>query len=445
MSRNLYDRIIQVGNRQARGMEDSSRWLSASMVLWLPGIYLTTYLGFFEAYELARSNELFSLDYTDNYPVFLIIPAMIPTMFTAYTIINRKRMVYDLINKFNTFHDQTQSGKPGGYGLFLTDYEFGKLPLEDKYQYCIDLNQIGEQIQSTKFRQEIYSSYWESRSLRERAIANMAKTGMKTEGTAKTEFEHSKLAFQLMKDEPKDKLYFNTMFAYLSDSKILGYEESLRLVEEIDSELSPEFDYWKIRLYLLRLKLIFRMNPSLAIEFDQVEVRMNLHRYNKDELRSLERSFASLKKEVLLKQNRLEEFEILTLNKMYLSKWTGRYDPARKNDLARLYRKQGKFDKSLEIFNQLLSLHNQDKNKQRYCIALINIGKTYFVMEDFENSLKTCRESLDLSKDLEYPRAIIESLTIVVKSLKKLDLDDQEQSAELQELIQLHGIEADPD
>ena len=52
--------------------------------------------------------------------------------------------------------------------------------------------------------------------------------------------------------------------------------------------------------------------------------------------------------------------------------------------------------------------------------------------------IKTNRKNLDCYDS-------IESLTIVVKSLKKLDLDDQEQTAELQELIQLHGIEADPD
>ncbi|MBT7459854.1 MAG: hypothetical protein HN794_02300, partial [Euryarchaeota archaeon] len=98
-------------------MEESSKWLSMTMIFWLPGIYLTTYLGFFEAYELAKSQELFSLDYSDNYPVFLIIPAMIPTMFTAYTVLNRKRMMFDIINKFNTFHDQTVLGTSQNQGV----------------------------------------------------------------------------------------------------------------------------------------------------------------------------------------------------------------------------------------------------------------------------------------------------------------------------------------
>ena len=55
-----------------------------------------------------------------------------------------------------------------------------------------------------------------------------------------------------------------------------------------------------------------------------------------------------------------------------------------------------------------------------HCISGINIGKTYFAMGDFEKALNTSRESLDLSKELEYPRAIIESLTVIVKSLEKI-------------------------
>ena len=46
---------------------------------------------------------------------------------------------------------------------------------------------------------------------------------------------------------------------------------------------------------------------------------------------------------------------------------------------------------------------------------------------------------------LEFPRAQIESLTIEVKSLEKLGLENQEKKAELEELINLHGIEASLD
>ena len=413
------------------------------MIFWLPAIYLTTYLGFFEAYELAKSQGLFSLDYSDNYPVFLIIPAMIPTMFTAYTALNRKRMMFDLINKFNMFHDQTVSGKAPPLGFFLTDSDFEKLTLEDKYQYCIDLHLRGEYVQSSKLRQKIYTNYAESKKSRERAIANAAKSGMmETHGSQ--ELEHSKLAFELIKNEPKDRIYFKLMMNYLSDSVVLGYEDCLKLVEEIDSGLSPEFDYWKIRLHLRKLSLISRMNPEFVVNFDQIEAKMNLHKYNEEELRQLEIAFSSLKKEFLLKQNRLDEFEELTLNKMYLRKWTGKPADSGLADLARLYRKQGEFDRSLAIFKQLQSLHLQEKDKSAYCVSMINVAKTYFVKEDFEKALNTSRESLELSKELEYPRAMIESLTIILKSLEKLDLEHQDQRSELEALVKLHGIEADP-
>lgn len=415
------------------------------MIFWLPVIYLTTYLGFFEAYEVAKSQEFFSLDYSDNYPVFLIIPAMIPTLFTAYTVINRKRMMFEVINKFNIFHEQTISENPQKKGFFLTDDEFERLKLEDKYQYCIDLHGRREYSKSTKLRKRIYSKFAESKKPRERAIANLAKSGMKELDSLEEEFEYSKLAFEIIKDEPKDRIYFKIMMGYLYDSVILGYEDSLKLVEEIDSELSPEFDYWKIRLHIRKLFLIFRMKPEFVVNFDQIEAKMNLHKYNEEELRQLEGAFSGLKKEILLKQNRLDEFEELTLNRMFLRKWTGKSAFVGQADLARLYRKQGKFDKSLIIFKQLQSYHLQEKNRRAMCIAEINLGKTYFAMGDFETALNTCRESLDLAKELEYPRAIIECLTVIVKSLEKLDLEHQELQSELEELVKIHGIEADPD
>jgi DNA replication protein DnaD len=66
-------------------------------------------------------------------------------------------------------------------------------------------------------------------------------------------------------------------------------------------------------------------------------------------------------------------------------------------------------------------------------------------MEDFQKSLETSEKSLTMSKELGRISTQIESLTIVVKSLEKLGLENQEQKSELEELINLHGIEADPD
>ena len=426
-------------------MEVSSRWLSFTMIFWLPVIYLTTYLGFYEAYELAISQNLFSLDYSDNYAVFLIIPAMIPTMFTSYTIINKKRMMFDIIKKFDAFHEQTVSGEVKIQGFFLRDSEFEKLTLEDKHQYCVDLNTRGEYIESTKLRKKIYSKFAGSKKVRERAIANLAKCGMTTLDSLEEEFEYSKLAFELIKEEPKDRVYFKIMSRYIADSVVLGYEDSLKIVEEIDTELSPEFDYWKIRLQLRKLFLIYRMNPDFVVNFDQIEAKMNLHMYSKEELQGLEQAIAKLKKEILLKQNRLDEFEELTLNRIYMRKWMGKKYSSGQSDLARLYRKQGEYDRSLMIFKQLQSLHLHKKNRQAYCVSTINIGKTHFAKGNFEDAMNICKETLGLSKELEYPRAMIESLTVIVNSKKRLDLEHQEMQSELEALIKAHGIEADAD
>ena len=428
-------------------MEDSSRWLSATMIFWLPVIYMTTYLGFFEAFELAKSRQLFSLDYPENYPVLLIIPAMIPTIFTAYTVINKKRLMFNLIIKANLFHEEAESGGPVKQGM-LTDSEFDKLPLDDKYQYCIDLKMSGEYGISSRLREKLYLKYVKSKVPRDRAIAYMARSGSPVANLSDMEeFEYSKLAFEEIKDEIKDRIHLKIMYTYCVDSIALGYEKSIRLIEEIESELSPEFDYWKLRLHILKLRRYSRMDPNFVVDFDQIESMMNLHRYNTEELRLLEASFATLRKEILLKQDRLDEFEELTLNKMYLHKWTGKTGllASRRNDLGRLYRKQKKFDESLEILNQNLSLYVHTKHRVKQGIALVNIAKTYFAMEDFQKSLETSEKSLTMSKELGRTSTQIESLTIVVKSLEKLGLENQEQKSELEELINLHGIEADPD
>ena len=76
---------------------------------------------------------------------------------------------------------------------------------------------------STKLRERIYTNFARSKKTRERAIANMAKSGMQTLDSLEEEFEYSKLAFELIKDEPKDK-FFKIMSGYIADSVVIGYE-----------------------------------------------------------------------------------------------------------------------------------------------------------------------------------------------------------------------------
>ena len=66
-------------------------------------------------------------------------------------------------------------------------------------------------------------------------------------------------------------------------------------------------------------------------------------------------------------------------------------------------------------------------------------------MEKYEKSLEICKNSLELSESREFPRAVIESLAIIVKSLEKLGIENQEEQSELNDLVKLHGIKADPD
>ena len=73
------------------------------------------------------------------------------------------------------------------------------------------------------------------------------------------------------------------------------------------------------------------------------------------------------------------------------------------------------------------------------------MGKTHFAKGDFETAMNICRGTLELSKELHYPRAMIESLTVIVNSRKELNLEFEEMQFELEALVKAHGIEADDD
>ena len=66
-------------------------------------------------------------------------------------------------------------------------------------------------------------------------------------------------------------------------------------------------------------------------------------------------------------------------------------------------------------------------------------------MQKYEKALEICKNSYELSESREFPRAVIESLTIIVNSLEKLGMEHQEERSELDDLVKLHGIKADPD
>jgi hypothetical protein len=125
-------------------MGSVSNWLAVTMVFWVPTLFFTTYVGLYEAFSTAKASGFLGFNYPDEYFILLIIPAMIPTIFTAYSVLNRKSMINDLVKRAADFHqtaiNQEDSSTLGG---FFTTSEFKALTLESKIRYCRDLRQIG--------------------------------------------------------------------------------------------------------------------------------------------------------------------------------------------------------------------------------------------------------------------------------------------------------------
>ena len=116
-------------------MGKGTAFLAGTMIFWLPVLFLTTYSGFYESYKLAMDNEFLGIDYPNDFAIMLIIPAMVPTIFTAHTILNREKRTIKLIEKFNLFHSHVEEGHDADYKeSMLTDVEYNNLDFEDQIE-----------------------------------------------------------------------------------------------------------------------------------------------------------------------------------------------------------------------------------------------------------------------------------------------------------------------
>jgi tetratricopeptide (TPR) repeat protein len=426
-------------------MEGNSKWLLLTMVVWLPGIFFTTYLGIYEAYQFAADNELLGVRHSEKILMYLVFPSMVPTIITGYTILNRKRNTLELIKKLNDFTDNvgTESSKLSGF--FLTDSEYKRLPLDDKVKYCRDLNRSANYALANKYLEQIYSENKSSQSPRSQAIAYYAKSLVKSPETeGEKSFNNSKIAYEIISQLEKDQIYFTIMYSYVFASVHLGYEQSIELIDSITYDLNPQYQYWHLRLELQKSWLMWRINPHESINFEELQGKMNLQYYDKEQLNELEEVFGRLKKEWYFHNDKFEEFEKLIHQRLYLSKWNGKSTKDSRNDFARLYRAQGKYGEAIQIFKQLLSDTRRDKDDSFNGICLINLGKTYLKMGEFAKAETYAEEGLEIMDRLNYARGQIECLTVIVKTSDQLEKQNKDYRLKLNELVELTGIEADP-
>ena len=70
----------------------------------------------------------------------------------------------------------------------------------------------------------------------------------------------------------------------------------------------------------------------------------------------------------------------------------------------------------------------------------MNLGKTYFQMEDYVEVKKLSTQSLRVFTELDLARGIIESLTLFVNASKILGDDCANETQQLEELENEHSI-----
>jgi len=430
-------------NAHIRGiMGKSTTFLAGTMIFWLPILFLTTYTGFYESYELAMENEFLGIDYPDEFATMLIIPTMVPTIFTAHTILNRERKTIKLIEKFNLFHSHAEEGHGIDYeGSMLTDVEYNKLDYADQIEYCRDLRTVGKWTLANRYLKNFYERYHSSKTSLERAAALYAKT-LISDGSVdqKEMYESSELAYNLVADHKESKLYPTIVTGHIIELPYLGYEKALQRLREI--EMTVDDAYLSIRIETRKLYFLHRMDKIQEIDFDSLEDKIDFTKLNHKQLNQIEDSIARLKNEILHDRREFEELELFLHQRSYRKKWNGSSQDIIELNLGRMYRQSGDYELSMHYFNRALT-HAQSHNLEpRLALIEVNMAKTHLLMGNYDEVIKLSEQSYNIHSKMDFARGMIESLTLLVKASEELGLECREESQKLEFLEQQHGITA---
>jgi len=99
------------------------------------------------------------------------------------------------------------------------------------------------------------------------------------------------------------------------------------------------------------------------------------------------------------------------------------------NNLGILSRMQGELDRSLDFRLRSLDMARAGGIKQSECISLLNIGNIYRLMGDLEPAIKYCRESREISVQINDPFSLCHSLSI--ESMAEIEIGNLESSLRL--------------
>jgi tetratricopeptide (TPR) repeat protein len=434
-----------LGKTLGHGMGSVSNWLAASMVFWVPCLFFTTYVGLYEGFSTAKASGFLGINYPDEYFISLIIPAMIPTIFTSYSVLNRKSMINDLVKRAGDFHQSAinQEGSVTEVGLFNTS-EFNVLTLESKIQYCRDLRLIGNYEEANQYLDIIFKRYHNAKNLREKAAAHYSKSLTRENLNPTEEHNFSKEAYRLIENEPKDWLFFRIAHAFVTDdNRINGINSALGVIDDIERHIADKTSFWGIQMILLKTRYLYRSKQIQEIDFNHIERVIDASVMTKDEYGEIENKYYAIKRMYLFDRNEDDELHLLIQNKIYHHKWMGQKNiSSMKNDLGRLMRKIGRYEESLKLFQENLTYHLTEQGGENIPHCYNNLGKTYWLMEDFEKAYNHAKKAYEQAQHRNFIRGKIEALTLIIKCIERRGEDSSPERVELEQLQKSHGIEA---
>lgn len=417
-------------------------FLAGTMIFWLPVLFLTTYVGFYEAYKGAMENEFLGLDYPQEFATILIIPAMIPTIFTAHAILNREKMTLKLIDKLNIFHSRAEDGKTQNLEeAMLTSNEYESLNVLQKVEYCRDLKDVGKSSLSNRLLKEVYLDYRGSTDEYEKAIALYSRT-LITDGSVdqKEMYESSEMAYELISKNKTSEYYPIIVTGHILELPYLGYEAGLLKLRGLENEV--EDNYLSVLIEIRKLYFLYRMQKITKINFADIEGKINFNTLDKFQRDRLEIQLAKIKNELLLDFDKFEELEIFLHQRRYHYKWNAKETDSIENTLGRMYRKTGQYDKSLECFNANLTYGRKINSPHVEGVALVNLGKTNMAMDNHDHVKHFSKQALEVFSKIDFARGVIEALTLFVNASKAMGEDCSEEERRLEGLVKIHGIMA---
>lgn len=251
-------------------------------------------------------------------------------------------------------------------------------------------------------------------------------------------YECSELAYNLVAENKQSKLYPRIVRGHIIELPYLGYEKALQRLCEL--ELMVDDSFLSIIIEGKKLSFLYRMDKIQEIDFDSLENKIDFTRLNPKQLNEIEEIIARLKTGIMLDKREFEELENYLHQRNYRKKWNRSQSIGIQMDLGRVYRQMGDYELAMGYFNRILTHTRLHNLQQGLGIAMVNIAKTHFLMENYDKVREVSEQANQVFSKMDYARGMIESLTLFVKASEELGEECHDVSQQLKLIEQQHGI-----